>query len=331
MGIININNLNKTFYVSENKSFKDYFRFGKSKKKVESIKNLNLNIEKGETIGLIGLNGAGKSTLIKMMTGILAPTSGSISVLGNNPFDDRMTNNFKISTVFGQRCRLRWDISPMESYKLIKDMYDVENKEFEDKIEYFSSVLGLEKFINNPVRTLSLGQKMRAELGSAFLYNPEIIFLDEPTIGLDIITKDSIYNFLKSIKGSTTIILTTHDFDDIENLCDRVIVLNEGEVIHDSKTDDISSIYNTKILEVILRKEIDISEINMNLKKYNYTFEGRTLKIDLSLAPNTSELIKEIYSYHEDIIEYVQVKKINFKDTLKHFLKEQSEFMGDSK
>lgn len=323
MDVINIKDLNKEFKISEKKTFRDYFKIKTNKKTIKSVNSISLKVKKGETVGLIGLNGAGKSTLIKMMTGILAQTSGEIEVLGNNPFEDRIINNRKISTVFGQRCKLRWDVSPMESFFLIKDMYGVSKDDFEDRINYLSSILGLSDFINNPVRTLSLGQRMRAELASAFLYEPEIIFLDEPTIGLDIITKDSIYNFLDSIKNKTTIILTTHDFDDIEKICDRVVVLHKGRIIHDSPTNNISNIYDTKMLEVVFKYNIKSIENKLDFKDYKYYIEGNTIKIDLDKNVNKSELIKEIYLKYEDLVDYVQITKISFKDSLKYFLNEQ--------
>nr|WP_279585886.1 ATP-binding cassette domain-containing protein [Petrotoga sibirica] len=292
------------------------------------MSSLSFKIEDGETVGLIGLNGAGKSTLIKMMTGILAPTSGEIRVLGNDPFKDRLINNRKISTVFGQRCKLRWDVSPMESYYLIKDMYDINDKDFKNRISYFSEILGLSTFINNPVRTLSLGQKMKAELAGAFLYDPEIIFLDEPTIGLDVLTKDSILNFLNSIKGTTTILLTTHDFDDIEKLCDRVIILHEGRIIHDSPVNDISSIYNLEMLEVIFKDLPENIESKFDFKNYKFDIKKNMVKIDVSSINNKSELIKKIYETFNKDIDFVRVSKISFKDALKYFLNEQLSAKG---
>lgn len=326
MNVINIKDLSKEFYINEHKTFKDYFSFKKNKKVIKSVKNVSFEVNKGETVGLIGLNGAGKSTLIKMMTGILAPTSGEIKILGNEPFSSRLINNRKISTVFGQRCKLRWDISAMESYYLIKDMYNVSDKDFNERIEQLSLVLKLENIINKPVRTLSLGQKMKAELAGAFLYNPEIIFLDEPTIGLDILTKDSIYEFLDSIKGNSTIILTTHDFEDIEKICDRVIVLHEGNIIHDSPAKDISKIYDKKLLEIVFNN-VDKFKNKLDFKDYNYQLEDNIMRIDLSNVKSKSELIKNIYDRYEDLIDYVQVTKPSFKDSLKYFLNES--LMGD--
>ena len=310
MNVINIKDLSKEFYINEHKTFKDYFSFKKNKKVIKSVKNVSFEVNKGETVGLIGLNGAGKSTLIKMMTGILAPTSGEIKILGNEPFSSRLINNRKISTVFGQRCKLRWDISAMESYYLIKDMYNVSDKDFNERIEQLSLVLKLENIINKPVRTLSLGQKMKAELAGAFLYNPEIIFLDEPTIGLDILTKDSIYEFL----------------DDIEKICDRVIVLHEGNIIHDSPAKDISKIYDKKLLEIVFNN-VDKLKNKLDFKDYNYQLEDNIMRIDLSNVKSKSELIKNIYDRYEDLIDYVQVTKPSFKDSLKYFLNES--LMGD--
>ncbi|MDD7306044.1 MAG: ATP-binding cassette domain-containing protein, partial [Peptoniphilaceae bacterium] len=168
MSIIEANNLNKEFKINRKRNFIDYFKFQKNNETIKSIDSVNFNISEGEKVGLIGLNGAGKSTLIKMMTGILLPSSGSISVLGRDPFTDRIKNNKEISTVFGQRCKLRWDVSPMESYYLIKDMYDICDLDFDNRLKYLSRLLDINSFIYSPVRTLSLGQKMKAELVSSF-------------------------------------------------------------------------------------------------------------------------------------------------------------------
>lgn len=323
MSIIKANKLTKEFIISEKKNFKDYMKLKSKKKIIRSVSDVSFNIDPNETVGLIGLNGAGKSTLIKMMTGILAPTYGEIKVLGNDPFKDRIINNRKISTVFGQRCKLRRDVSPIESYYLIRDMYGVDKNKFNERISYFSNILGISSFIDNPVRTLSLGQKMKAELAGAFIYDPKIIFLDEPTVGLDVLTKDSILNFLNSIKGMTTIILTTHDLEDIEKICDRVIIIHKGKIIHDSPTKEIENIYNMERLEVTFKRLNKNIEDKFNIGKYDYIIDNNVIKIDVSNVSNKSDLIKSIYQSFSDDINYVQFSKIGFKDSLKYFLKEQ--------
>lgn len=325
MALIETNNLTKQFKVNKNKSFIDYFKFKSQKQIVTSVDSVSFKINSGETVGLIGLNGAGKSTLIKMMTGILSPSSGSVRVFGNDPFEKREINNKKISTVFGQRSNLRRDVSPMESYYIIKDMYDVSDEDFKSRLDYLTDILDVKDFINNPVRTLSLGQRMKAELISAFLYNPQIVFLDEPTIGLDILTKDSILDFLNTIKEKTTIILTTHDFEDIERICDRVIILHHGKVINDSNKEHISQIYNIEKLEVYFEKIDENIKSKLLAKDLDLSFDNNKAIIDISNIKDRSELVKNIYDDLASSIDSIKFANISFKDSLKYFLGEKND------
>lgn len=322
MSIIEANNLSKTFKVNKKRNFIDYFKFQKNNEIIKSVDSVSFSINEGEKVGLIGLNGAGKSTLIKMMTGILLPASGNISVLGRDPFVDRIENNKEISTVFGQRCKLRWDISPMESYYLIKEMYDVSDSDFYNRLKYLSSLLDLDSFIYSPVRTLSLGQKMKAELVSSFLYNPKIVFLDEPTIGLDILSKDSIIKFLNEVKNKTTLILTTHDFEDIEKICDRVIILHKGKIIKDCSIDDISNIYDMENLEVVLKTIPSNIKESLDSLGYTYTLNSNIIRIDTTYNNDKSKLVREVYKIFDKDIDIIQFSKINFKDSLRYFLDE---------
>lgn len=257
--LIRLEEVSRVFYVNNCDTIFDYLR-GKGfqkKKKIVAVNNIDFSISKGEFVGLLGVNGAGKSTLIKMMTGIMIPSGGKVEVFGKDPFEHRLNNNYRIGAVFGQRCQLRWDISPLESYKLLKEIYNVPTELYQQRLEELVSVLKLETILNQPVRTLSLGQKMRAELVGAFLHNPEILFLDEPTLGLDVISKEAIIEFLKQCKEKrgTTIILTTHDLEDAQRLCDRVIIIDKGEMVMD---DD---------MENILQKKAELKALFMDLFK----------------------------------------------------------------
>ena len=320
MGIIEFKNVTKSFYINEREKFIDYFNFSKKKKKIEAIKDVSFDIKEGETVGIIGLNGAGKSTLIKMMTGILLNSSGEISVLGNNPFDKRMENNINIATVFGQRCKLRWDVSPLESYYLIKDLYKVNDHDFNSKLNELKNVLNMDKFINNPVRTLSLGQKMKSELAGALLYDPKIIFLDEPTIGLDILTKESILEFLKRIKGKTTIILTSHDFEDIEKLCDRIIIIDNGKVIKDCNSEDIVNIYNKEKIEVELSEEKIYCFIE-ELESMDVKFDVNDKILTIDKEDLNKDNVKALFTKNLTYIKHLSTNKLSFKEALKYFLR----------
>ncbi|HNT97049.1 MAG TPA: ATP-binding cassette domain-containing protein [Elusimicrobiales bacterium] len=244
---IELKGLTKTYVLKELRSFKDYFLalLGRiPERRLDAVSDVSFSIAKGEFVGLIGRNGAGKSTLIKLLTGILTPTSGEISVLGRVPHRSRRHNNYRISAVFGQRTQLKWDISAYESFRLIRYMYDVPEVRWRSNLERFAKMLDLSKLMYKPVRTLSLGQRMRMELCAAFLYDPELVFLDEPTIGLDIFAKEVIGDFLLEIKRSkeTTVLLTTHDVSDIERLCERTMILDGGKVVFDGETSGIAEI-----------------------------------------------------------------------------------------
>jgi len=200
-----------------------------------AVAGINLRIEEGETVAYVGPNGAGKSTTIKMLTGILAPSSGTIRVGGLDPYKRRMENTKRIGTVFGQRTQLWWDIPIVESFSLLKDIYAIPDDVYKRNLDEFRELLGLDEFLHLSARKLSLGQRMRADLAAALLHDPSVVFLDEPTIGLDLAVKQRIREFIKKINRErrTTLLLTTHDLGDIEDLCDRLIIIDHGTLIYD--------------------------------------------------------------------------------------------------
>jgi ABC-2 type transport system ATP-binding protein len=214
----------------------------------EAVKGINIHIEAGEMVGYIGANGAGKSTTIKMLTGILTPTSGEVKVNGIIPYENRKQNASHIGAVFGQRTQLFWDIPVRESYELLKHIYEIPQKQYEETLAEFVEVLQLEPLLSIPVRQLSLGQKMRCELAAAFLHRPTVVYLDEPTIGLDVAVKVRIRSFIKQMNAryGTTVLLTTHDMQDIEEICQRIIIIDDGSVIYDGSLHDIKSQFGDK-------------------------------------------------------------------------------------
>ena len=242
MSFIEVKNLRKEFRVFKHRegvwgAFKDLFQ--REYQTLAAVDGITFKIEKGEFVGYIGPNGAGKSTTIKMMTGILMPASGEIIANGYRPYDDRTRYTKTIGVVFGQRTQLWWDIAVIESFKLLRRIYDVPEPEYRKRLEFFCELLGLDEFLHSPVRKLSLGQRMRCDMAAALLHNPPIVFLDEPTIGLDLVAKDRIRGFLKDINRElhTTILLTTHDLSDIEELCRRVILIDKGKLLYDGSLD----------------------------------------------------------------------------------------------
>jgi ABC-2 type transport system ATP-binding protein len=214
-------------------SFKHFFT-RKYKDKL-AVDHIDLSIEAGESVAYLGPNGAGKSTTIKMLTGILVPTSGSLIVDGLVPYEKRQQNARKIGVVFGQRTTLWWDIPVVESFNLARDMYEIPAKRYKENLAEFTELLGLEEFMNIPAGKISLGQRMRADLCMALLHEPKILYLDEPTIGLDIAVKDSIRKFIRRQveERGTTVMLTTHDLGDIEDICKRIVIIDNGKIIHD--------------------------------------------------------------------------------------------------
>lgn len=205
--------------------------------KKEAVKDISFSIGEGEMVGYIGPNGAGKSTTIKMLTGILVPSSGCVKVNGIIPYENRQENAKNIGVVFGQRTQLWWDLPTIESFELLKEIYQVSDKRYKENMDTFTEILGLDEFLNTPVRQLSLGQRMRADIAASLLHDPPILFLDEPTIGLDVVAKEKMRTFIKEINNERkiTVILTTHDMEDIEKLCERMILIDHGQKVYDGE------------------------------------------------------------------------------------------------
>jgi ABC-2 type transport system ATP-binding protein len=202
---------------------------------VHAVDRVSFTIEPGEMVGYIGANGAGKSTTIKVLTGILVPTSGEVSANGYVPWRDRRRYTKHIGVVFGQRTQLWWDIAVIESFKLLKEIYQVPEADYRRRLDLFGDILNLKEYLHTPVRKLSLGERMRCDLAASLLHNPPLLFLDEPTIGLDVVAKDRIREFLKEVNRTerTTILLTTHDLSDIEELSRRILIIDKGKILFD--------------------------------------------------------------------------------------------------
>ena len=262
---------------------------------IPAVKNISFSIAEGEIVGFIGPNGAGKSTTIKMLSSILTPTSGCVTVDGIDPAKHRKENAMKIGVVFGQRSQLWWDIPVIESYKLLKYMYKVEDKRFEANLGLFKELLGLGDFLNAPVRQLSLGQKMRAELAAALLHDPRILYLDEPTIGLDVLVKEKIRQFIGDINAEkkVTIVLTTHDIGDIEKLCKRVIVIDKGGLVFD---DDLKLLERLYVCEESIILELEDPSVGPE--------DLRTLFPDMDFKKRDSEIV---ITYRNDRYKAAQI------------------------
>jgi ABC-2 type transport system ATP-binding protein len=228
--LIEVENLSRTFTVRRRTG-----RFRRSSHTVQAVRDLTFRIGRGEMVGYIGPNGAGKSTTIKMLTGILVPSSGRLSVAGIDPSRDRVELTRRIGVVFGQRTTLWWDLPLRDSFDLLRRIYRVPPSRHRENLAEFTDLLDLVDLLDTPVRQLSLGQRMRGDIAAALLHDPEILYLDEPTIGLDVISKGRLREFLRRINAerATTLLLTTHDLQDIEQLCRRVMVIDHGSLVYD--------------------------------------------------------------------------------------------------
>ncbi|WP_433750048.1 ABC transporter ATP-binding protein [Falsibacillus pallidus] len=272
----------------------------------KAVKDISFSIPKGEIVGYIGSNGAGKSTTIKMMSGILTPESGEVKVNGIIPYKDRVSNAKHIGAVFGQRSQLFWDIPVQESMELLKHIYEIPQDIFERNMNQFKEVLDLEPLLPIPVRQLSLGQKMRCELAAAFLHDPSVVYLDEPTIGLDASVKVKIREFVKKMnkEHQTTIILTTHDMQDIEELCSRIIIIDKGTIIYDGSLIELkaSTRYNRTIQLELDQNETDFhlpSRLHHQVAVENQEIESSIALHYNSLAISAGEIMKEIMNMYQ--------------------------------
>ncbi|MBC1667916.1 ATP-binding cassette domain-containing protein, partial [Listeria welshimeri] len=292
----------------------------KEKVRFQALKDINFRIAPGEFLGIIGPNGAGKSTLIKIMSGILTPSSGRLTVNEIIPYEERQKNAKYIGVVFGQRTQLRWDIPVIDSLKLNQKIYQIPQNQFDVNFTELVKAFDIENLLSVPVRKLSLGQKMKCEILASLLHNPEIIYLDEPTIGLDMISKRQIRDFIKKMNKElgTTIVLTSHDMQDIENLCDRLVIINHGQIIFDGSIKDLKSKYmNSKEIHVQFYEPV--KQVNLSSPTESIRAEG-THKLIISFKPilcTSAQIIREVldnYSVadiqiHEESIESI-IEKI---------------------
>ena len=296
-----------------------------------AVDNMNFEIEEGEVVGYIGSNGAGKSTTIKMMTGILTPTSGKVEVNGIIPYENRTEHAMNIGVVFGQRTQLWWDLPLSETFSLLRDIYSVSSEDFKERMKFFNEVLEIDEFMLRPVRTLSLGQRMRADLAASLIHNPKILYLDEPTIGLDVVVKEKVRNAIKQInkKYNTTVILTTHDLEDIEELCDRIIIIDKGIKIYDGSLSEIKEKYGymTNVSILIKKNELE-DKININsyfnLDNNDLNLSDEDGKINITFNKNKISQMEIIQYFMENyILQDFSVKETSIDDIIKKIYRKE--------
>lgn len=288
--------------------------FSNEKVRKTAVDDISFDIADGEIVGYIGSNGAGKSTTIKMMTGILNPTKGTCLINNVNPSKNRMENAKRIGVVFGQRTQLWWDLPLSESYTILKEIYNVSDEDYANRMKFLNEVLGLDEFFSQAVRTLSLGQRMRADLGAALIHNPKVLYLDEPTIGLDLVVKDKIRDAIKEINEqyNTTVILTTHDIGDIEELCSRIIIIDQGKKIYDGTLAKLKEKYGSRKSVSMEVKQTDA------VRAIKWKFDEIKVEIDEEQNTMTASFDKNITHVSEIIsavMDVTEVKDIQIKET----------------
>lgn len=322
--IIRVNNISKQFKISKREAglknaIKSFFK--REYQTINALTDISFSIKEGEIVGYLGPNGAGKSTTIKIMCGILVPTSGECIINGFTPWKDRKKYVKNIGVVFGQRSGLWWDVPPIDSFELLKDIYEIQQDEYDKKLAELKESLQLEDILNIPTRQLSLGQRMRCEIAAALLHNPKILFLDEPTIGLDAVSKLALRKCIKQINEKTkvTIILTTHDMQDIEALTERIILIGKGKILYDGSLQNIKNKYNDKMKINIKFKYTDKKIKLKNANIVEQTEESASLILkhkDESMADILNELTSQV-----EVID-INIEEMSTDDVIAKLYKE---------
>jgi ABC-2 type transport system ATP-binding protein len=322
-----VSNLAKEFSFSVKKISSGWFKnlFTSEKRTIKAVSDISFEVKEGERIAFIGPNGAGKSTTIKMLTGILFPSSGEINVLGFNPSKDRKKLAYKIGTVFGQRSQLLPNLPLTDSFEFFGVMYDMTNEEIKKRISELIGLFDLGSFIDQPVRKLSLGQRMRAEVAVSLIHRPKVIFLDEPTIGLDIVAKKSLRDLLLKIneEEKVTIFLTSHDVSDIESICNRTIIINNGIVVKDLPTTELSKSFLTKKnIDLIPKDSFDNFPILPDGMEYALKEKNKlTIMVDINKI-SIQESIKKLLDLFE--AEDIDIYNTGLESIIRHIYESNS-------
>ncbi|WP_295069289.1 ATP-binding cassette domain-containing protein [Ruminococcus sp.] len=327
--IIEIKNVSKEFKVLNRReglkgSLKDLF--SRDYKIVRAVDNISMDIQQGEIVGYLGPNGAGKSTTIKMMTGVLEPTSGEILVSGNVPYQNRTRNAQHIGVVFGQRSQLWWALPLVESFKILKDIYQIPDEKYDGIMKLYRSLVDIEPLLHKPVRQMSLGQRTLSDILAAFLHDPKIVFLDEPTIGLDVAMKSRIRTLIHALnkEKNTTVILTTHDMGDVDALCKRIVIIDKGKMLYDNDINHLKGFFGS-YRTLKLRIDGDLKEQAKLLQKELPEFsvsaddEWISVLVDEEKAKVIDVLSKLQHSYN---IRDMQLEEISTEEVIKKIYEE---------
>lgn len=311
--IISVKNLGKQFKTRMNKGIFNGF-FSPEYKVTHAVQNITFEVKKGEAVAFLGPNGAGKTTTTKMMTGLIYPSEGECTVLGYKPFERKRDFLKKIGLVMGNKAGLNWDLTARQSFKLLKKIYNLTDASFQTRVEELTHLLDVERLLDTQIRKLSLGERMKMELIGAIIHNPEVLFLDEPTIGLDITAKKNIRNFLKDIqkRQNITLILTSHDMDDIEQVCKRVIVINKGTKVYDDSLETLTNHYKKDrfirfYFEIKPSKEEIIHDVSEIISEDENSI---LVKVDNSLLANVMSKMTTQFKLNDIDIESVPLEEI---------------------
>ncbi len=325
MKVIEVNNLSKEFItkkrITKPNGKKALFKKEKIIKK--AVDDISFSVEEGEALAFIGPNGAGKSTTIKMLTGILYPTSGSIKVLGLNPSKERVKLSYQIGTVFGQKEQLWVHLSAYDNFKFFGSIYDIKKEELKKRIDNLAHIFEIESFMYQPVKSLSLGQRMKCEMVASLLHNPKMLFFDEPTIGLDPIAKETLRKLIKKINKElgTTILFTSHDVGDIEEVCKRVIIINNGKIVLDDSMRNLKYHHlNKKIVEVNLKKSVKLEEKEgITILKAKDTL----YKIEVDMNKTSMEELMSLFN--ADDLQDITISSTPLEDIIKNIYRGKDE------
>ena len=329
MNVIEIKNITKEFKVLQrHEGLKGSFRdlFSRDYKTVRAVDGISMDIEQGEIVGYLGPNGAGKSTTIKMMTGVLEPTSGEILVNGNVPYKNRAKNAQNIGVVFGQRSQLWWALPLIESFKLLKDIYMIEDKAYNDMIELYRSLVDIDPLLHKTVRQMSLGQRTLSDILAAFLHDPKIVFLDEPTIGLDVSMKAKIRTLIGELnrRKKTTVILTTHDMGDVDALCRRIVIIDKGKMLYDNDIEHLKGFFGSyRTLKIRIDGDLAKSaeEIAGKFPKFSVTNDEDWISV---LVDEDEEKVIDVLGKlrHMYTIKDMKLEEISSEDVVKKIYEE---------
>ena len=317
--VLEIDGLSKTFKSKVKESgFKGAMNnlINPQYRNVHAVDDISFSVEKGEITAFIGPNGAGKSTTIKLITGILYPDAGNISVLGMDPHKDRKKLSYRIGTVFGQKSQLWYHLPPADSFDLLGSIYNLSSRDTKKRVDFLTEVFEIGPFLNQAVRKLSLGQRIRCEIAASLIHNPEILFLDEPTIGLDVVVKQRIRELINRInqESGVTVFLTSHDTGDIEKICRRAIVINEGQMVWDGSVKEMKyTLLNKRIVNVRLEEPLSMDMEGVELLKT----KGHSAKMEVDLAVTSMKrVMSELVTKHN--INDISISTVPMEEVITH-------------